>query len=100
MQALQQLQKQKGGFCAVEDGQVIASLALPIAGLMSDKDIDEVIEEIKQMNQALVQLGNTFIDNPISRITILSLLVCPYVKISDMGIVMTEEKQFVPLKVS
>ena len=67
---------------------------------MSDKDIDEVIEEIKQMNQALVQLGNTFIDNPISRITILSLLVCPYVKISDMGIVMTEEKQFVPLKVS
>ncbi len=67
---------------------------------MSDKDIDEVIEEIKQMNQAFVQLGNTFIDHPISRITILSLLVCPYVKISDMGIVMTEEKQFVPLKVS
>ena len=95
--ALQQLIRQKGGFCAIEDGNVIATLELPIAGLMSDKPINIVIDKITKMNEANVQLGNTYIDNPISRITILSLLVCPYVKISDKGIVLTEEKAYVSL---
>lgn len=95
--ALQQLIRQKGGFCAIEDGNVIATLELPVAGLMSDKPINIVIDKITKMNEANVQLGNTYIDNPISRITILSLLVCPYVKISDKGIVLTEEKAYVSL---
>lgn len=90
--ALQQLIKQKGGFCAIEDGKVIASLELPVAGLMSDESINVLVDKITKMNKANVRLGNTYIDNPISRITILSLLVCPYVKISDKGIVLTEEK--------
>lgn len=95
--ALQQLIKQKGGFCAIEDGNVIATLELPIAGLMSDEPINIVVDKITKMNEANAQLGNTYIDNPISRITILSLLVCPYVKISDKGIVLTEEKAYVSL---
>lgn len=95
--ALQQLIKQKGGFCAIEDGKVIASLELPVAGLMSDESINVLVDKITKMNKANVRLGNTYIDNPISRITILSLLVCPYVKISDKGIVLTEEKKYVPL---
>ena len=95
--ALQQLIKQKGGFCAIEDGKVIASLELPVAGLMSDESINVIVDKITKMNKANVRLGNTYIDNPISRITILSLLVCPYVKISDKGIVLTEEKKYVPL---
>ena len=49
------------------------------------------------MNEANVKLGNIYIENPLSRITILSLLVCPYVKISDEGIVLTEEKKTIPL---
>lgn len=95
--ALQQLIKQKGGFCAIEDGKVIASLELPVAGLMPDESINVLVDKITKMNKANVRLGNTYIDNPISRITILSLLVCPYVKISDKGIVLTEEKKYVPL---
>lgn len=95
--ALQQLIRQKGGFCAIEDGNVIATLELPIAGLMSDEPINIVVDKITKMNEANAQLGNTYIDNPISRITILSLLVCPYVKISDKGIVLTEEKKYISL---
>lgn len=95
--ALQQLIKQKGGFCAIEDGNVIATLELPIAGLMSDEPINIVVDKITKMNEANAQLGNTYIDNPISRIKILSLLVCPYVKISDKGIVLTEEKKYISL---
>ena len=97
MLALQQLIKQKGGFCAIEDGNVIATLELPIAGLMSDESINVVVDKITKMNEANARLGNIYIDNPISRITILSLLVCPFVKISDKGIVLTEEKKYISL---
>lgn len=95
--ALRQLKKQKGGFCAVESGCVIASMPLSIAGLMSNKNVADVVNEINNMNEANVKLGNIYIENPLSRITILSLLVCPYVKISDEGIVLTEEKKTIPL---
>lgn len=95
--ALQQLIKQKGGFCAIEDGNVIATLELPVAGLMSNESVDVVVDKITKMNEANTRLGNIYIENPISRITILSLLVCPYVKISDKGIVLTEEKKYISL---
>ena len=95
--ALQQLVNQQGGFCAVEDDNVIASLPLPIAGLMSNLKAEELVSYINSINDANKELGNTYIDNPMSRITILSLLVCPYVKISDCGIVLTEEKRIIPL---
>lgn len=94
---LQQLIKQKGGFCAIEDGNVIATLELPVAGLMSNESVDVVVDKITKMNEANTRLGNIYIENPISRITILSLLVCPYVKISDKGIVLTEEKKYISL---
>ena len=97
MLALQQLIKQKGGFCAIEDGNVIATLELPIAGLMSDESINVVVDKITKMNEANARLGNIYIDNPISRITILSLLVFPFVKISDKVIVLTEEKKYISL---
>ena len=76
---------------------MIASLPLPIAGLMSNLKAEELVSYINSINDANKELGNTYIDNPMSRITILSLLVCPYVKISDCGIVLTEEKRIIPL---
>lgn len=72
-------------------------MPLSIAGLMSNKNVADVVNEINNMNEANVKLGNIYIENPLSRITILSLLVCPYVKISDEGIVLTEEKKTIPL---
>ena len=53
--ALQQLIKQKGGFCAIEDGKVIASLELPVAGLMSDESINVLVDKITKMNKANVR---------------------------------------------
>lgn len=95
--ALRQLYSQKGGFCAVDQGKVIAAMPLPIAGLMSQQQPSQVISEIEAMNRAIRQLGNTYLEHPLSRITILSLLVCPYVKISDVGIVLTNEKKIIHL---
>lgn len=94
-QAMKQLMKQSGGFCAVENGEVIAEFPLPIAGLMSKDSAEDVARQLELMVKANQQLGNCYLENPVSRITILSLLVCPYVKISDMGMVDTEKKQWI-----
>lgn len=97
MLALQQLIKQRGGMCAVEDGVLIESLPLPLGGLMSLGNAKETATKLEKMTIANKRLGNVYIDNPVSRITILSLLVGPYLKLSDMGMVLTEEKRFLPL---
>ena len=95
--ALRQLEKQKGGMAAVEDGKVIASLPLPIGGLMSDRPAPEVAVQIEAMDEANRRLGNIYLANPTSRITILSLLACPAVKLSDMGLIDVEKQRLIPL---
>ena len=37
-----------GGLCAVLDGKVLTVLPLPIAGLMSDKPVEDVAEQLKK----------------------------------------------------
>ncbi|MFR6673786.1 MAG: adenine deaminase [Enterococcus avium] len=96
MKALNQLVKQHGGMVAVEEEKIIATLPLPVAGLMTDIAPEKLVEQIDQMNASNRQLGNHFLENPISRITILSLLVSPYVKLSDLGLVDTETQALIP----
>lgn len=95
--AVSRILEMHGGFCAVEQGAVIASMALPIAGLMTTDGIEEASNQVDDMADAFRRLGNTYLENPVSRITILNLLVCPYIKLSDHGLVMTEEKKMVPI---
>lgn len=90
--ALKELIFQKGGFCAVENEKVIAKMELPIGGLMSNKPAEMVAKELEEMVLANRKLGNHYLENPVSRITMLSLLVGPYIRISDMGLVITENK--------
>jgi hypothetical protein len=44
--AVRALINQEGGFVLVRDGKVIASLALPIAGLMSDQSGEDVAKQL------------------------------------------------------
>ena len=78
-----------GGFCAVSQGNILASLALPVAGLMSTECMETVSQNVDLLAEDFHKLGNSYLENPVSRITILNLLVCPYVKLSDHGLVMT-----------
>lgn len=95
--ALNQLIHQGGGMVAVEDEQVIAQLPLPVAGLMSSMKPEDLVKKIDEMTEANRQLGNTYLENPVSRITVLALLVSPFVKLSDLGLVDTEKQVFIPL---
>ena len=51
--------KSQGGKVVVKDGEIISELPLPIAGLMSDKDFDYVVNKCDELNQAAHSIGCT-----------------------------------------
>jgi adenine deaminase len=88
--------KAGGGQAVVADGEVLASVPLPIAGLMSDLPLEDVRRRIEEMSQAARGLGGTLPD-PLMTMSFLALAVIPELKITDMGLVDVGEFALVPL---
>jgi len=86
-----------GGMCAVDNGEVLHTLELPLAGLMSLKDAPSLAIDNQKMKEAINQLGLVDIHNPLLRIVTLSLPVVPYVKMTDLGLVDVSKKEFISL---
>lgn len=95
--ALQELKACKGGMSAVLDKQVLHTLALPLAGLMSLKPAKELSEDAKKMKEANRKLGLTQMENPLLRIVTLALPVVPEIKMSDTGYVDVFKREHIPL---
>jgi adenine deaminase len=76
----------KGGLVVVQDGEMIASLPLPIAGLMSDLPSTIVNESLLQLNKALIRVGCTMEFNPFLTLSFLALPVIPELKLTDLGL--------------
>lgn len=97
--AIQALIAQEGGFVLVENGEVIASLPLPIAGLMSDLTGEEVAERLKELHDdAVQQLGISEDIEPLMTLCFMSLIVIPDLKISTNGLFDVTRFDFVPLE--
>lgn len=85
-----------GGQVVVKDGKVISSLALPVAGLMSEQSAEDVARSSMENIDAAKKLGCT-IDNPFMALSFLSLPVIPKLKLTDLGLVDVELFDIVPL---
>ncbi len=75
-----------GGLAVVNGGLIIASLSLPIAGLMSDRSAGETARLRKEVLRAAASLGCTGRD-PFMALSFLALPVIPSLKITDRGLV-------------
>jgi adenine deaminase len=84
--AAKKLKEMQGGLIVVNKGEIIASLPLPIAGLMTDRPFAEVIEGLKLLNQALDLLGAPHNFNPFLTLSFLALPVIPELKLTDSGL--------------
>ncbi len=91
-----QIVRMQGGIALVMDGEVTASLPLPIAGLMSEKTVEEVSDGIQELKTAAKNLGTT-LDEPFMAMAFLSLPVIPKLKITDKGLVDVERFRFIDL---
>ena len=89
-----ELVKMQGGKVVVKDGKVIAKLPLPIAGLISDQDIEYVLQHCEDLNTAVKSLGCA-LNDAFMTMGFLSLPVIPELKITDKGLFSTKKWDFV-----
>lgn len=85
----------QGGFVVVRDGAVLAELALPVAGLMSDRPFEEVHQSLIALRTAAGSLGVT-LEEPFLQLAFLALPVIPALKITDRGMVDVEKFEIIP----
>ena len=93
-----ELERIGGGMCFVEDGKVVYSLPLPVAGLMSPLPVDEIAAAIQKMDEA-VGYASDHRSPMLLAIAILALPVRPGIIITDRGVIRGETLQFVPQRI-
>ena len=76
--------------------QVLARLALPIAGLMSDQPIEQIRRGFDAVLAAAHALGSELHD-PFMAMSFMALEVIPHLKLTDVGLVDVDQFEVVPL---
>ncbi len=94
--AIHEIKKMRGGMVVVNRGRVLASLPLPVAGLMSDKPAEIVSKQVAALHRAAKGLG-VVLDEPYSAMAFLALPVIPDLKLTDKGLVDVKKFDFVDL---
>lgn len=84
--AANRLTEIEGGFVVVENGKVLAEVALPIAGLMSLEPFENVRDQLVVLRDAAKSLG-VVLEEPFLQLAFLALPVIPHLKITDRGMV-------------
>ncbi len=85
-----------GGQVVVLKGIPTAKLELPIAGLMSDRSIQDVSAQLEMLHRAARRCG-VKLESPFMSISFLPLAVIPRLRITDMGLVDVEKFGLVDL---
>ncbi len=87
-----------GGMTAVQNGRVLGTVPLPIAGLMNDRSADEMSALVEQLEQAWAQIGCTM-PSPFMTMALIPLACLPELRLTDRGLVDCTTFRFVPLEV-
>jgi adenine deaminase len=89
----------EGGYVIVKNGKVLAELALPVAGLMSDDDPAIVADRIRTLDRVAADLhpGPALAEHTTDRITFMNLTCDPWkYSLTDLGLFNLETQQLMP----
>ncbi|MFI5337353.1 MAG: adenine deaminase C-terminal domain-containing protein, partial [Opitutales bacterium] len=92
--ALKTIKAMRGGVCVVRGGRVVAKVALPVAGLLSDRRATVVAAESTALKKAWTEAGCTL---PYMGFNLIPLSVIPEIRITDKGLVTVPGMQILPL---
>ncbi len=94
--AAKKLVELRGGVAVARRGEILASIALPVAGLMSEEPLEKVAEDFEKVREALRKLGLR--DHPYSPpLFFLALPVIPEAKLTDKGLYSVSQQRFLSL---
>lgn len=85
-----------GGMVAVKNGKVIGLVPLPIAGLMSDKPLEEMAEKVEELGKAWEEIGCNIV-SPFMTMALISLACLPELRLTNRGLVDCNKFEFVSL---
>ena len=86
LKAIEEIEKLQGGLVACANGEVVASLPLPVAGLLSLEPLEEVVSQFEKLEKTATSLGN-LPPAPFSILSFLALPVIPELRLTDLGLV-------------
>lgn len=85
-----------GGMTAVQNGQVLGTVPLPIAGLMNDKPLEEMSNLVESLNTAWEKIGCDMV-SPFMTMALIPLACLPELRLTDRGLVDCTKFEFVPM---
>jgi adenine deaminase len=94
--AVRRLANRGGGIVVVDGAEVLAELPLPVAGLLSDAPLADVLEASHAVIAAARELGCE-LEAPFQHLAFLALSVIPSLKLTDRGLVDVDRFELVPL---
>lgn len=92
------LREMGGGYVAVDQGEVIASLPLPVAGIMSNQPWEAVLEASDEVNQGARRLGCDM-PSPFMILAFVGLAGVPDYGLTEKGLIDTPSQSFIPVVV-
>src|SRR5579875_3267791 len=91
------LEEMGGGFAFVVNGEVRASVPLPLGGLVSPLPAEELVRQLRALDVAAADAGCT-LEHPCMTLSFLSLSVIPSLKLTDQGLIDVETFTLLPLQ--
>ena len=95
--ALEALKQSGGGYVSIRDEKVISEIKLPVAGLMSNTEIDVIAEQSSKFKESLESLGMVGVEFPMFNMAILPLPVVPTARLTDLGMFNAITQQEIPI---
>jgi len=84
--AIKELERIQGGLSVTAEGRVLGSLALPIAGLLSEEPLRTVVRGLEELQGLASELG-CVLSSPFATLSFLALPVIPELRLTDLGMV-------------
>ena len=85
----------RGGIVVVREGKVLAEVVLEVAGIMSDRPVEEINERLEQAKQTAFSLGVSEEIDPFMTLSFMALPVIPTLRITTRGVIDVNSQQYV-----
>ena len=86
LKAIEEIDRLQGGLVVCANQEVLASLPLPVAGLLSLEPLEIVAAQFERVEKSAASLGN-LPPAPFSILSFLALPVIPELRLTDLGLV-------------
>ena len=96
--ALEKLQSMQGGLVVADAGKILASLALPIGGLMTESTTQQAVQDLHNLHYALHTIHPALDYHLMLTLSFLSLPVIPSLKLTDTGLFDVTSFEHIPVE--